>query len=263
MEKKKNTTPMIDLDYLKALKLLSPTYINKIIQNLRGGSFEHLTGEQNWFQIENSNLYAQTYDYKKKKYVNLIIPEDKFLKLKKNVGGQNNKRNCAPTLVDRDTNSIDNRDNGDTLDKRRSRDNNGRRDRRRSRSRDRSNSRDGRRNNGGRRDNNINNDNNDNDNDDDNYDDENIDDLSNQTTNLRISERITEKRGRKKGSKNNSNNSNNNNNNSPQILPKPVKRTKNKLGQYELFEPDYDDVDEYGGKRINKKKVIRNNKSKK
>lgn len=74
---------ILDFDYIKALNIIDPNYLNKIFITLRGGNSNHVNTEADWYRINNTDLLVNLYlDHNKKKLYALSIskiPKNKTL----------------------------------------------------------------------------------------------------------------------------------------------------------------------------------------
>lgn len=65
---------ILDFDYIKALNIIDPNYLNKIFITLRGGNSNHVNTEADWYRINNTDLLVNLYlDHNKKKLYALSI----------------------------------------------------------------------------------------------------------------------------------------------------------------------------------------------
>lgn len=65
---------IVDFDYIKALNIIDPNYLNKIFITLRGGNIDHVNSDTDWYKINNTNLLVNLYlDHNKKKLYALSI----------------------------------------------------------------------------------------------------------------------------------------------------------------------------------------------
>jgi hypothetical protein len=65
---------ILDFDYIKALNIIDPNYLNKIFITLRGGNSNHVNSEADWYRINNTDLLINLYlDHNKKKLYALSI----------------------------------------------------------------------------------------------------------------------------------------------------------------------------------------------
>lgn len=74
MDIKNKQDGVIDFDYIKALKIIDPNYINRVFISLRGGNSDHIKNTPEWYRINNTDVLVNLYlDHNKKKFYALSI----------------------------------------------------------------------------------------------------------------------------------------------------------------------------------------------